>query len=130
VTLAEGTAPLGYPVYCAGHTAVVIPFYRRQRDGRMIPSYEFDGRTWRKISTPPADLGGQPSVWTGTELVIWGGAEYFGDPSARAYNLATNTWRTVKLPPITRYSYRLWTGSEILVYPGDGPNGVTRMSVP
>jgi hypothetical protein len=117
VTLAEGTAPSLFAVYCAGRSVLVIPTPRRQLDGREIDSFLFDGQTWRRITPPPVDVGFlRPQVWTGVELVIWGGAEYFGDPSARAYNPNTDQWRKVEQPPIANYPVRLWTGTDVLLY--------------
>ena len=57
--------------------------------------------TWRTL--PPSLLGprGRPvTVWTGTEVLVWGG--YRGDPSAplafqsgAAYDPATNSWHAI-----------------------------------
>lgn len=48
-------------------------------------AFDPDGRTWRALPDPPlSDRGGMASVWTGTELVLWGGAASTGFTSEPA----------------------------------------------
>jgi hypothetical protein len=133
VTLVEGTAPRLFAVYCAGRSALVLPTPRRQLDGCEIESFLFSGQRWRRITPPPVDVGFlRPQVWTGAELVIWGGAEYFGDPSARAYNPNTDSWRKVDQPPIAYAPVRLWTGTDVLLYHANETTGdaVSHLTLP
>jgi hypothetical protein len=67
---------------------------------------------------------GHTAVWTGREMVIWGGVS---DPDAgdaasdgAAYDPAAGTWRKVPAAPISpRYDARAWwTGQEMLVFGG------------
>jgi N-acetylneuraminic acid mutarotase len=96
--------------------------------------YVFDpaSDTWANISS-----SGQPSrrydytaVWTGTEMIIWGGrsADYsteYGD-GAR-YNPATDTWQPISMvdaPSPRRGHTAVWTGTEMIVW-GGGAAGLT-----
>lgn len=66
------------------------------------------------------------AVWTGTEMIIWGGweAPQPCQPGGGAYNPATDSWR-----PIAESTLRcvyahtaVWTGSEMIVFSGN-PEG-------
>jgi N-acetylneuraminic acid mutarotase len=59
------------------------------------------------------------TVWTGTEMILWGGVgpTNTGD----RYNPATNTWApvsTVGAPAPRYYHSAIWTGSEMIVWGG------------
>lgn len=63
-------------------------------------------------------------VWTGTEMVVWGGStsstSYAVDGAA--YDLGKDTWRTLASAPIVgRYGHvAVWTGSKMIVWGGYG----------
>jgi hypothetical protein len=77
---------------------------------------------WRVL--PRAPIGGRAyasAVWTGTELIVWGGSangHALGDGAA--YNPTTNAWRTIAAAPIgaAMKSATLWTGREMIVVGG------------
>ncbi len=81
--------------------------------------------SWAPMATlnaPPATHHAA-AVWTGTELVVWGGQTVWNDASALnsggVYNLATDTWRsmsTVGAPPAESRHTMAWTGSEVLTF--------------
>lgn len=85
--------------------------------------------TWRPIG----DSGGSPtargsfvSIWSGSEMIIWGGAPW-GLNSGGRYNLATDSWRPTRQigAPQPRYnSAAIWTGEWMIVW-GGGPEMVT-----
>lgn len=94
--------------------------------------YDPAADTWRTIATQgaPAAREYASAVWTGTEMVVWGGSaasaasssttQYFGDGAA--YNPTTNTWRPISSQgaPTPRDSQVVvWTGSRMLVWGGD-----------
>lgn len=65
------------------------------------------------------------AVWTGNEMIVWGGMEAvgatYGDGSR--YDPATDTWSPVSGigAPGPRHAHSaVWTGSEMLVFGGDG----------
>ncbi len=90
-----------------------------QADGA---AYNPRTNTWRVL--PQAPIGGRAyasAVWTGTELIVWGGngsGGVLGDGGA--YNPTTNTWRPIADAPIApaMKSATVWTGREMIVVGG------------
>lgn len=85
----------------------------------------YDPRTdrWRLLPRSPLAQRQRPqAVWTGTEMIMWGGRSI---PSGRgawgaAYNPRTDGWRTVRNSPFPPRSDAVlaWTGREMLVWGG------------
>jgi N-acetylneuraminic acid mutarotase len=82
---------------------------------------------WVDMAAAPSTFYGRQyhnAVWTGTEMIVFGGqssgSSYAND--AAAYNLSTNTWRTLTTATITgRYNASaVWTGTEMIVFGGYG----------
>ena len=79
---------------------------------------------WRILATAPiAGRTAQTSVWTGAEMIVWGGCcerrgAEFGDGAA--YNPASDSWRKLSPAPIgPRTSHTaVWTGDQMLVWGG------------
>jgi hypothetical protein len=82
--------------------------------------------TWRHLPEPPAGAGG-PSVvvWTGTQMIGWGGGccdQELADGAA--YTLATNSWKLLPPSPLAgRHATGVWTGSELIIAGGSGYTG-------
>ena len=84
--------------------------------------------TWQAISMigAPAFRQSHSSVWTGTEMIIWGdGNSLTGEsmPGAR-YIPTTNTWAAVTNvgAPSARIGHvAVWTGSEMIIWGGGSP---------
>ncbi len=90
----------------------------------------FDPTTsaWRAISdrSAPHPREGFASVWTGTELIVWGG-EYHPETGEETvplndggiYNPATDSWRTMSThgaPAPLVHPNAVWTGTEMIVW--------------
>ena len=101
--------------------------------------YDPDFDSWSPIPTQraPSARTGHVVVWTGSELIVWGGygpGEYtnpLGD-GAR-YNVATDTWAPVAAagaPTPRTFATAIWTGSEMIVWGGLGPGGVALGEAP
>ncbi len=89
--------------------------------------------TWTAVSTTGAPSARQnhKAVWTGSEMIIWGGEEPAGNylNDGGRYHPADNSWTTVTTigaPAVARYEHTaVWTGSEMIVWGGFGdPNSV------
>lgn len=89
-------------------------------------AYEPATDSWRTIADFPLDpRRDAASVWTGKELLVWGGytvnvgpVEFFADGAA--YDPATDSWRVLEDAPLAPRAGHaaVWTGSELLIYGG------------
>ena len=97
-------------------------------DGNWPPSgagaaYDPAAERWEVL--PPAPVAarvGATAVWSGREVLFWGGAAgqdtFFADGAA--YDPATRKWRTIRPAPFGARSDHeaVWTGKEMLVWGG------------
>ena len=98
--------------------------------GRYQPSTD----TWTATSTSgaPGARGLHAAVWTGKEMIIWGGGNRSGAGGSLQtfktgghYNPGTDTWTATESAdsPVERWSHRtVWTGTEMLIWGGSGDN--------
>jgi hypothetical protein len=92
-------------------------------------AYKPDTDTWSPISTKgqPSARSGHAAVWTGTEMIVWGGGA-LPNPNnvgealtdGAAYNPTTDAWRPIRSAPNTGLYVpkSVWTGAEMLVWGG------------
>jgi N-acetylneuraminic acid mutarotase len=85
--------------------------------------------TWRPTSIVNAPQGREAhtAVWTGTEMIVWGG--WYSDGfsvhilnTGGRYNPATDNWTPTTLtnaPDPRRWHTAVWTGSEMIVWGGE-----------
>jgi N-acetylneuraminic acid mutarotase len=70
----------------------------------------------------PTARGGHTAVWTGSEVIVWGGASnttYYAN--GRRYNPASNRWTAVATtgaPSARGFHTAVWTGTEMIVWGG------------
>jgi len=83
--------------------------------------------TWRMLS--PAPIEGRSlaqAVWTGTEVIIWGGS-YSSRPEemGAAYDPATDEWRVLPEIPVAESSRHslYWSGSAMFVFTSGQDSG-------
>ena len=88
------------------------------------------GRWSRFPSGPLSARDGQASVWTGRELLVWGGAAPRGAGSAglsdgAAYNPSTRTWSRVPPSPLAPRlgATAVWMGTEAMFWGGERDQG-------
>jgi N-acetylneuraminic acid mutarotase len=82
--------------------------------------------TWTHLSQTgaPPHLDGYSAVWTGSEMIVWGGLDRtLGTYSNKGYRLnpANNTWTGTSVAGAAsgrRYASAVWTGAEMLVWGG------------
>ncbi len=84
------------------------------------PSRQCIENTWTPTTTAgaPAPRGYHTAVWTGTEMIVWGGT---GDSTGGKYNPSTDTWTatsTTNAPTARNSHTAVWTGSEMIVWGG------------
>src|SRR6516164_7200597 len=85
--------------------------------------------TWTStsITNVPEARGEHTAVWTGSEMIVWGGdGNTYLNTGAR-YNPTTDSWTATSTTnaPDARYSHTaVWTGSEMIVWGGQGFNGL------
>ena len=146
LNLWRGVNTVGAPVERHSHTAVwtgsriiVWGGNRRYVYGNVFARWLNTGgrynpvaNTWSAVTTSnaPAERVYHTAVWTGSEMIIWGGqgASYYSqDPqpvfkNGGRYNPIANSWTAITLTnaPTQRYLHTaVWTGSEMLVWGGD-----------
>jgi hypothetical protein len=82
---------------------------------------------WRLLATAPlSGRQGQAAVWTGQEMVVWGGYHDLAGRASRvtddgaAYDPVSNTWRMLPPAPLSARTdpIAVWTGREVLVLGG------------
>jgi Bacterial Ig-like domain len=84
--------------------------------------------TWTatSLTNEPDRREGHTAIWTGTEMIVWGGiglngSEYIYLDDGARYNPATDTWQSISPlgAPSARSEYSaVWTGSEMLIWGG------------
>ena len=86
--------------------------------GRYNPSTN----SWTATSTTnaPAARILHTAVWTGSEMIVWGGYRRHLNTGGR-YNPSTDSWTatsTTNAPAARGYHTAVWTGSEMIVWGG------------
>jgi hypothetical protein len=89
---------------------------------------------WRRLAAAPlSPRVGHSAVWTGTELLLWGGRVPGGGAKAdgAAYDPAGDRWRRLPPAPVAgRFGHAaVWTGTEVLVWGGMRPARAGRSEV-
>ncbi len=85
---------------------------------------------WEHTSLNGAPVGryGHTAIWTGSEMLIWGGYFHAGNflSDGAHYNPATNVWTpiTTTKAPVGRLRHTaIWTGQEMIVWGGESGGG-------
>ncbi len=106
-----------------GTEAIFLGFGNQPlRDRELLEgqAYNPETGTWRTIAQAPlAPRTGAVAVWTGSEVIVWGGGDP-GDATVRegaAYNPSSDEWRRIADAPVgLNHMSGLWTGREMLVF--------------
>jgi len=121
-----------------GHEMIVWGGLRSDGSGdsTVMPGarYNPDTDTWTALPTNNAPTGatGHIAVWTGTDMIVWGGRELPSNQhlnTGARYNLAADTWFPVSTegaPSPRSYHGGVWTGREMIAWGGIvvGPNPI------
>ena len=94
------------------------------------------GGQWRRLPKGPLDgREGHSAVWTGTEMILWGGrtlqthtaqkVEFAWESGGAAFDPVTREWRVISRAPIPgREGHAaVWTGMEMLIWGGSRADG-------
>src|SRR6266446_2483269 len=100
----------------------MLPVISGQSDN-SIPSVACAGDTWTPTSTTNAPAGRYryTAVWTGSEMIVWGGYNGSYLNTGGRYNPSTDSWTATSTTsaPAGRDRYTaVWTGSEMIVWGG------------
>lgn len=86
--------------------------------------------TWQRNAlenAPPSRRHGSVAVWTGTEVIVWGGTYQVGGPttlnSGRRFDPLTDRWyrmSAVDAPTASPDASAFWTGAEMIVWSDRG----------
>ncbi len=79
--------------------------------------------TWTELWYLPAGRIGHTAVWTGAEMIIWGGRDQHGYLNTGGrYNPATDSWTATSIgngvPSDRVFHTAAWTGTEMIVWGG------------
>ena len=80
-------------------------------------------------SNAPPGRSGHTAVWTGSEMIVWGGQSTTGGflSDVGRYNPAADTWTlmsTSGAPPGRSGHTAVWTGSEMIIWGGSNSSGL------
>ena len=80
----------------------------------------------------PTARNGHAAVWTGSQMVVWGGLDGAFVNTGGRYNPANNTWTntaTASAPAVRSGAAAVWTGTEMLVWGGVGGTIVSQFAL-
>ena len=87
--------------------------------------------SWTATSTTngPTGRGLHTAVWTGSEMIVWGGVDenLVFERTGGRYNPGTDSWTattTTNAPSARSFHTAVWTGSEMIVWGGKDENDV------
>ena len=105
---------------------VIGPGTKTNTGGRYDPATN----TWSATSTGtnvPAARSGHTGLWTGSELIVWGGESSSTLNTGGRYDPSTDSWLPTSTSagvPATRTDYTaVWTGSTMIVWGGQTQGG-------
>jgi N-acetylneuraminic acid mutarotase len=93
------------------------------REALQVDANPVADDTWDNgfLGSAPLNRSDFGSVWTGREMLVWGGGNNAGPGSGERYDPVTDTWRVMPLSGAPRARSRpvaVWTGREMMVWGG------------
>jgi N-acetylneuraminic acid mutarotase len=116
----EAQVPTTMAAVTADYT---LPVISAESDD-LSPSGACSDNTWTSTSltNAPTPRNRHTAVWTGSEMIIWGGANAVGRLNTGGrYNPATDNWTatsTINAPNGRIYHRAVWTGTQMIVWGG------------
>ena len=90
-------------------------------------TYDLPSDSWAPVAPSPlSGRGGHRAVWTGREMLVWGGFDSAVRGDGALYNPFDDTWvRMAPGPlPARQHHAMVWTGQQLIVWGGAGAGGV------
>lgn len=89
----------------------------------QLKKFDLELNTWTDMAVPPQIRLGQTMIFTGTDILIWGGNDENGifQTSLLKYNIQSNSWVVINdaNAPSGRSNHSAeWTGNEMIVWGG------------
>jgi N-acetylneuraminic acid mutarotase len=107
-----------------GGCTASLPCHPLNAGGRYNPST--DSWTATSIANAPEARGYHTAVWTGSEMIVWGGStDIFALNTGGRYNPTTDSWTATSTTgaPLARQNHTaVWSGSEMIIWGGSGSN--------
>jgi hypothetical protein len=102
-------------------------FFENEPEGSVLEGASLSGHaydpaagTWRPLPEAPIEARtGSVYLWTGSEVIVWGGGSQQGAESVQgaAYDPATDSWRRIAdAPHGLNLASAVWTGREMIVF--------------
>ncbi len=83
--------------------------------------------TWAKTVDEPSARSGHAAIWTGSEMIIWGGSDSNVRNDGSRYNPATDSWTPTStganVPAAGVLPVVVWSGTEMIVWGTSGNTG-------
>lgn len=89
-------------------------------------AYDLDSDSWTLMSPAPlSGRGAHRAVWTGREMLVWGGFNSTEVNDGATYNPESDTWAQLPNSPLLprQGPAMVWTGDQAVIWGGHGPHG-------
>ncbi len=90
-------------------------------------AYNPSTNRWRRLPAMAYPRDGFAAVWTGHQLLVWGGltANRAAPPHGEAYTPATGKWTALPASPLHSRTdpVAVWTGRQMIVWGGNNSAG-------
>jgi N-acetylneuraminic acid mutarotase len=89
-------------------------------------AYDLNNDSWTLMSPSPlSGRGAHRAVWTGREMLVWGGFNTTELNDGATYNPESDTWAQLpRSPLLPRQGQAMaWTGDQAVIWGGHGPHG-------
>jgi len=86
-------------------------------------AYDLDSDAWTPIGPSPlTGRGGATAVWTGRDMLVWGGSDGARQADGALYNPTEDSWERLIAGPLQprQHHAMVWTGQQLLLWGGDG----------
>ena len=94
-----------------------------QGDGAV---YDLDSDAWTPMAPAPVSgRGDAEAVWSGRDMLLWGGSDGGVQADGALYNPTNDSWARVvpgSLAPRRQHAM-VWTGQQLLIWGGEGGSG-------